>query len=149
MNEVQLQKEVLSTILKKKAHSIMYYKDLSNKIIWIGFDGLRLYAMDLFKFYIDLDAAECKDFQGIKGILAGDTKGYYLERTNELKQCDKKTCIKLHCDHFDTWIDKDFLKYYKDLANLTFRAESTKGVVYVFEYDELSAIICPVMVKGE
>lgn len=147
MNEVNLQKEVLATILKKKAHSIMYYKDLKNNIIWIGFDGLRLYAMDLFKFYIDLDAAECRDFQGIKSILEGAYKAECLEYTNELKQCDKKTCIKLHCDSFETWINKDFLKYYKNIEDLQFRSVGRAGVVFVYEYETLSAIICPVMVK--
>lgn len=149
MNETQLQKDILARILKGKKEQINYYNDFEHDTIWLCIEGTRVYSMPMDKFYINLELAGCKEFKGMKQLLDAQGEGYYLKITNELKEFGKKTCIKLHSDNYNitTWIDKGFLKPFKDIRNLSFKCKNKKSLVYVFEDDYLSAVMCPINVK--
>lgn len=149
MNEVQLQKDILSRILKGKSYQLNYYKDYERDLIWVCIEGLRIYQFELRNFYIDLERAGCREFKEIKRILDNSIEGQYCKITNEVRIDGKNSYIKLANEGYniETWINKDFLKPFKDISKLAFRVKNSKSLIYIYEDDYLIAVACPIIVK--
>ena len=135
--------DLLKSVEKKKVLEINY----SYQGDYIAFlpDGHRAYRIHKNDFLIDL-AKALPDKQPLSLTnVFDDSHAQDAIKTNELREIDKKTVVKIAGYNVHAWVNTAYLKEFED--DCTFKVTGEKCPVYVYEQGELVGLVLPVDIK--
>lgn len=132
--------EVLKQHFKEGRILMGHFED---KIV-VSPDGFKCYLVPEKDFVLDIDKilAGRGKFKA-KEIFKGHEDAERVVMTNEMKQVDKKTLVKID----EKWVDKSLLKAFEPFSAFA-TMKSYSSPIYVYENGELVGLVMPHRVKG-
>lgn len=143
--------KLMADILKivgnaKKSLAFNYGTD--SEYVYFTPDGYRVYKIPQKDFLIDLGKAfpDRTPLSNPKKML-DDSNTEPAVKTNEIRVIGKGNVVKIKSENTHAWVNVDYLKEFE--PECTFRVIKPNAPVFVYEYEELVAIVLPVRVAED
>ena len=107
-------------------------------------DGFKCYLVPEKDFVLDIDKILAgRDKFKVKEIFKGHEDAERVVMTNEMKQIDKKTLVKIG----EKWVDKSLLKAFEPYPAFATMTKNYGSPIYVYENGELVGLVTPHRIK--
>ena len=143
MNYIKLQQDLLKDFLKEKIKRCMFFEE--DGYVHILPDGIVVYRIPKCCWLLDGEWIK-KNFPSSLTLkkLYNENDCRPAVATGAYKKNDDRTLMVIENEHFTVYIDKVFMKYFKDP---TFMVKNNVSPVGVYEGKELVGVVCPAKVK--
>ena len=141
MNYIKLQQDLIKDFLKEKVKRCLFFEE--DGYVHISPDGFVVFRIPKCQFLLDSEWIK-KNFPSFMTL-----KKFYNEddyrpvvATGVYRENNERTLIEVKNEHFTVYIDKVFMKYFKEP---TFMIKNSVSPVGVYEDGELVGVVCPVV----
>ena len=137
--------DLLKAVEKKKTFEINYGYD--DGYVYYLPDKYRAYRIHSDEFLVDMVKALPDKTPLMARKFFDDSNAEDAIKTNELREINKVTVVKIVGANSYAWINTAYLKEFE--ADCTFKITGPKAPVYIYEQDKLVGLILPVFIKED
>lgn len=144
MNYLKIQQELLKNAIAEKGGWVFgkYENNMGiseGHVVWLIPENC---------FVLDVEQLEkrmVKCFDMVRALNYDCCKYEDAVNAPDMKQCNKKTLVKIKGKTKEAWVDVSLLKYFD---SPTFKISSPNSALMVFEKEELVGMVLPYRLKG-